>query len=280
MSLYTRARKHIDINRVKKIREEKIERKKVANEIREQIREELRNINSPEFSNWRCDHLDEGMTTSDVFSTTLPAQGDVDLEDINNNVDTLGTTPNFSQNGNTYTFGSVTNPGPRGSSISMKSIDATTYDTISFDFNGGTIDTFYVITGGPGSFGASSTYNLSTGSGRKTITLKAGDRVSKLAFALHVERGGSDNLPVGSNVVTNLAFQRRTPINVFVSLDSSIFLVFVEWEDRQAKSDFQCFVAMPNFGQIHFYSNHQKITLLSLYILCDEVGRSMRHRPV
>tara|TARA_B100000902_G_C27263471_1_gene892155 strand:- start:164 stop:1591 length:1428 start_codon:yes stop_codon:yes gene_type:complete len=220
MSLYTRARKHIDIDRVKKIREEKIERKKVANEIREQIREELRNINSPEFSNWRCDHLDEGMTTSDVFSTTLPAQGDVDLEDINNNVDTLGTTPNFSQNGNTYTFGSVTNPGPRGSSISMKSIDATTYDTISFDFNGGTIDTFYVITGGPGSFGASSTYNLSTGSGRKTITLKAGDRVSKLAFALHVERGGSDNLPVGSNVVTNLAFQRRTPINVFVSLDS------------------------------------------------------------
>jgi len=39
MSLYTRARKHIDMNRVKELREEKIERKKVTNEIREQIRE-------------------------------------------------------------------------------------------------------------------------------------------------------------------------------------------------------------------------------------------------
>ena len=75
MSLYTRARKHIDMDRVKELREEKIEQKKVTNEIREQIRDELLNINSPEFSNWRYD-LDENMTTSDLFSTTLPATGD------------------------------------------------------------------------------------------------------------------------------------------------------------------------------------------------------------
>ena len=75
MSLYTRARKHIDMDRVKELREEKIKRKKIADEIREQIREELLNINSPEFSNWRYD-LDENMTTSDLFSTTLPATGD------------------------------------------------------------------------------------------------------------------------------------------------------------------------------------------------------------
>ena len=75
MSLYTKARKHIDMNRVKELREEKIKRKKIADEIREQIREELLNINSPEFSNWRYD-LDENMTTSDLFSTTLPATGD------------------------------------------------------------------------------------------------------------------------------------------------------------------------------------------------------------
>ncbi len=78
MSLYTKALKHIDMNRVKELREEKIKQKRIADEIREQIREELRNLNSPEFSNWRCD-LDEGMTTSDVFSTTFPAQGDVNL---------------------------------------------------------------------------------------------------------------------------------------------------------------------------------------------------------
>jgi hypothetical protein len=55
MSLYTRARKHIDMNRVKELREEKIERKKIADEIKAQITEDLRNINSPEFSNWRYD---------------------------------------------------------------------------------------------------------------------------------------------------------------------------------------------------------------------------------
>jgi len=53
MSLYTKARKHIDMNRVKELHEEKIKRKKIVDEIREQIREELRNLNSPEFSNWR-----------------------------------------------------------------------------------------------------------------------------------------------------------------------------------------------------------------------------------
>ena len=79
MSLYTKARKHIDMNRIKELREEKIKQKKIADEIREQIREELRNINSPEFSNWRYD-IDEGMTTSDVFSTTLPATGNPHID--------------------------------------------------------------------------------------------------------------------------------------------------------------------------------------------------------
>ena len=78
MSLYTKALKHIDMNRVKELREEKIKQKKIAEEIREQIREELRNFNSPEFSNWRYD-IDEGMTTSGMFNTTLPATGDTDL---------------------------------------------------------------------------------------------------------------------------------------------------------------------------------------------------------
>ena len=77
MSLYTKALKHIDMNRVKELREEKIKQKRIVDEIREQIREELRNLSSPDFSNWRCD-LDEGMTTSGLFKTTLPATGDVE----------------------------------------------------------------------------------------------------------------------------------------------------------------------------------------------------------
>jgi hypothetical protein len=78
MSLYTKALNHIDMSRVKELHEEKIKRKRIVDEIREQIREELRNINSPEFSNWRFD-LDEGMTTSSIYNTTLPARGEVNL---------------------------------------------------------------------------------------------------------------------------------------------------------------------------------------------------------
>lgn len=78
MGVYSRALRHIDINRVKELREEKIKQKKFAEEIREQVRGELRDLNSPEFSNWRCE-LEEGMTSSGMFQTTLPAQGDVDL---------------------------------------------------------------------------------------------------------------------------------------------------------------------------------------------------------
>ena len=63
MNLYTKARKHIDMSRVKKLREEKIERKKNADEIKEQIEEELRDPNSPDFSNWRWD-LDESQSSS------------------------------------------------------------------------------------------------------------------------------------------------------------------------------------------------------------------------
>ena len=81
MSLYTKALKHIDMSRVKELCEEKIKRKKIADGVREQIIEELKNLNSPDFSNWRCD-LDESMTTSDVFRTTLAATGDTDLVNV------------------------------------------------------------------------------------------------------------------------------------------------------------------------------------------------------
>lgn len=93
MSLYTKARKYIDMDRVKELREDKIERKKIADEIREKIREELSNINSPYFSNWRYD-LGEAMTTSSFMSTTLLPTGDVDLVNVDvSNADTwTGTT--------------------------------------------------------------------------------------------------------------------------------------------------------------------------------------------
>ena len=67
MSLYTRARRHIDMNRVKELREEKIKREQIAKLVQEQekIRAELEYIEAEEskYINWRKE-LNEGMTTA------------------------------------------------------------------------------------------------------------------------------------------------------------------------------------------------------------------------
>ena len=86
MNLYSRARKHIDMNRVKELREGAVKEQKIA-EVMEQQEEtlaELKRIEikeDPKFSNWRrdlenVDVIEEGMTASSLFSTTLSSTGD------------------------------------------------------------------------------------------------------------------------------------------------------------------------------------------------------------
>ena len=216
MSLYTKARKHIDIDRVKELREEKIKRKKIADEIREQIREELRNINSPEFSNWR-EGIAEGMTSSGMFNTTLPAQGDVDLGDVTSPIISLGSSPGSSRSGNTYTSGPA-NAGipPEVNGGFIIDIDTSEFDTLVFELSPGTIDSFEIIAARGGS--QFTDYTLSTSAGRKVLSLKSVDRKKSVSFAFSFSQSSSGS--IGTNVIRNLTFQRRTPMNVFVSLDS------------------------------------------------------------
>ena len=66
MSLFTRARRHVDMNRVKKLREEKIKEETIAEVQRQQenILAELKRIEvkeNPKYSNWRRD-LNEAIT--------------------------------------------------------------------------------------------------------------------------------------------------------------------------------------------------------------------------
>jgi len=81
MNLYSRARKHIDMSRVKQIHEEKKSCNLLIDYNRKQKLSELRDKHSPEFSNWRGT-VTEGMNTGNVFFTTLPSTGEVDLETI------------------------------------------------------------------------------------------------------------------------------------------------------------------------------------------------------
>ena len=55
MSLYSKARRHIDMNRVKELREDKNKKERIDKKVCVQISEELKTLNIPEFSNWRFD---------------------------------------------------------------------------------------------------------------------------------------------------------------------------------------------------------------------------------
>ena len=85
MNLYSRALINIDMDDVKRRREDKIVKQKIVEEVTKnivkEVREELRNLNNPEFSNWRWD-LKEGMTTAALSTTTLPATGDTDISQV------------------------------------------------------------------------------------------------------------------------------------------------------------------------------------------------------
>ena len=220
MSLFTRARKHIDMNRVKELREEKIKEEKIAEVQKQQenILAELKKIEikeSPKYSNWRRE-LTEQMTTVDMGMINLPGMGDANLADFDFPVTALGSSPGYSQDGNNYTFGpaSAGIPPAETSSLTFE-MNSEIYDTIVFDFvNSGVIDELTVVTGSDGGL---STYNISTSSGRKVVTLVPADRKKLVTVAWSIKRSAGGGL--GTNKILNVAFQRRTPMNIVVALD-------------------------------------------------------------
>ena len=112
MSLYTRARKHIDMDRVKELREEKIKREQIAEILRQQeeIRAELEYIEAEEskYVDWRRDleNLNETMTTASMGMINLPAEGNVDIIDTDTTMDNINSSlsQNDSRSGNTITL--------------------------------------------------------------------------------------------------------------------------------------------------------------------------------
>ena len=233
MNLYSRARKHINMKRVKEIREEKIRKKLIERQL--EIAAELREIEREESKpvDWRRD-INEQMTTADMGMINYEAEGDVNLETVSNSVSSVGSNPGGSGSNGNYTFGPVADE-TRGSSLSLSgTINATKYDTLKFNFQSGTIDKFYIVTPG-------GQYNLSTSSGTKVVRFNQADRNRKqIVISFYVERGSDGDLPVGNNSITNLSYQRRTPINVLVPLDDPEANAFVRGglggsEERKAK---------------------------------------------
>ena len=207
MSLYTRARKHIDMKRVKEMREEKIKREKIAEILRQQeeIRAELEYIEAEEskHSDWRAE-VSEQMTSSGTFFTTLPAAGDVNLQDITEPVDPG--TPGSGGTGAFADFGNYDETGNGGFSIVL---DTRKFDTLKFSASRGNATRIELSING----GGFSTLS----SGTNTITISAANRTSSTRFVFNAFK--SDGSGSTGASISGTAFQRRLPVNAFVGLD-------------------------------------------------------------
>ena len=234
MSLYTKALKHIDMNRVKELREEKIKQKRIVDEIREQIREELRNLNSPEFSNWRWD-LDEGMTTSALMTTTLPATGDVDLVTTEETFATSFNGQNESVSGGEVILAGTQNSIVGGTHTiyrrAMFNVDSRESSTLKLTIIKGGGTSSWTDRDPAENFDDDVKVNISE------LDVEDPDRPrysnTNLSSGTHLIDlpGQFKNLKIqieqfakvsatGALRITGASLQRRTPVNVFVSLDS------------------------------------------------------------
>ena len=207
MNIYSRALRHISIKDVKQKHQEKIV-EKIQEEVRKkEERQYIQSVMETKKYDWRKE-LNEQMTTSDVFFTNLPATGDVNLAFPDW---PIAGGSGYSVSGGTVTI-SATEQLQGGF---VASFDSSIYTTVVFD----------VIAGGNavlGVFGSGQDpLSVITSSGTYSFTSRS------LLFTL---APGS-----GSTQIRNLRYQRRTPMNVFVSLDSPEATSFIRTDPMMSK---------------------------------------------
>lgn len=150
MSLFSRTRRHIDMGRVKEMREEKIKEETIADiqEQQEEILAELKKIEikeSPKYSNWRRE-ISEQMTTADMGMVNLNATEDalenVDISD--NTAESINSSVSNGGGGTGYNTG--LNMGAEMISISGSS-DSKSFTLGAFDTSKATTVTFKSLQG-------------------------------------------------------------------------------------------------------------------------------------
>ena len=193
-------RNHIDIKRIKRLHKKKIKREKIAEILRQQeeILAELKRIEmkeDPKFSNWRRDleNLNEAMTTASMGMINYPAEGPVDLATAISSFTLSG--PGIGESGYNSTTTNVSG-------------DRTQFDTMVVTIS--TTSSNWVIEPGDVIIGLAQ-----GGAGTHTIVIPR--TYSSLYFS-------SKNDGTFTATVT---YQRRAPVNVFVSLDDPKALSFI-----------------------------------------------------
>lgn len=201
MNVYSRALRHIDMDDVKQKHHQKLVEKKIQKEKNKKFLEELTYKNSPLYSNWR-EEISEGMTTGDVFSTTLPATGETTLSTYEYDV----------------TFGPNSNDPDTFAAAGGLIYDTRYYDTVVFDLSPGTgslVIGFFTVGSDQGTF-----YSVPSSAGTYAITIPDQYRIPSVAISWISSGSEGQTTGYGNWRISDIRFQRRTPMNVFVPLDS------------------------------------------------------------
>ena len=260
MSLYTRARKHIDMDRVKELREEKIKREQIAKLVQEQerIRAELEYIEAEEskYVNWRRE-LEEGMNTSGMGMINYPANGDVDIIDTSTTLDNLNSsisqTDNYSRSGTTVTLQGTENQIVNGDhtyyNVARYEVDGTTVSHVKITISKGGGTSSWTDRDGASNFNDGVTLNISDAdnffapgyydgnlsSGTHIIPVPGNYKNLRISFEQFGKVGET-----GALTISNVSLQRRTPVSVVVPLDDPEANAFIRGglggdKERRAK---------------------------------------------
>ena len=243
---YNKTLRHLNLEEVKlrhqqKSMERYIEEK--INELRNQrqreeiksIQEKIANKNSPKYSDWRFD-LSENMTTQAMtYATTLPAEGETTLADVTSSEYILDT--GASVDGSIMVLDSNNIPGSFGNAKAETGlIDLSNYTTLKLNITKRTIGSseelrlFYrtaaMRSGGPNNWYIMRNDLFNS----QTIDLAYAKSVlgNEIEFQLRSFFAGSST-PRDYTTwnVNSFVFQRRTPLTVFVPLDSPEASAFV-----------------------------------------------------
>ena len=242
MSLYSKALRHINMDRVKELREENIKKQKLAEEkLQEEIiRAELKKIHAEQTKhvNWRRE-LDEAMTTSGMGMINLgPNINDLTAADDKNSDAAPAPLPqDGTLSNNTWTMNSTPPEGSAAVIISL-SVDLSRSDTISTQvhFDNAACEEMSVVLDGPVGSGLQQVFDLSvppsgTGSANPNITINPSLRIKgvTLSYSALGAINFEGNRVIGTNAIrisSTVPF-RSNPMSLFVSLDNPEAAAFI-----------------------------------------------------
>jgi hypothetical protein len=215
MNIYSRVLRHINIKDVKQKHQQKLIEQKIEEEKKREEKEFVSFIMEKKKYSWRSE-LNEQLTTSDVFYTNLPAEGDVDLSSSDVNI-------NFSGG----TQGEVGSPseGFYARTQIIGPVDSTRYDTLGITVTvNSTINSGegLVLTSVSGISGASLILSPGSSSGTYYARLPSTSSSSSYRLIQIVSSTGSSTF-----TINKISYQRRIPKNVVLPLDSPEAVSFI-----------------------------------------------------